>query len=108
MADKRASWKPSKTAVGGGGGATFLLTVWALVVANVDMSNENAVLGSVIVGGLGAGVIAWLTPDDSVSFGRRTKEALMAALTYEAEDHAAGLGDIAVDTGEAPVIEPPT
>ena len=106
MSQKRASWKPSKTAIGGGSGSGLLLTVWALIAANTDMSSTNATLGAIVVGGLGAGAVAWLTPDDSVSFGRRTKDALMATLTYEAEDHFSGALPVP-DEDEAPVAEPP-
>ena len=108
---KRASAIPSKTAVAGGAGAGLgaaLLTAWTAFNPESLTSAQTAAVGT-LVAIVTAFAVAWLTPDDSVSFGRRTKEALLGVLTNEADDHAAGIvpAEELNDTDTAPEVNPP-
>lgn len=111
MATPRASWVPSKTAVAGTTGAGLGPALLTLFIAfNPDAMNATQIAAvSTMVAIVTSFVVAWLVRDDSVSFGRRTKEALLETLTYEAADHAAGVlpAAVAMEPSEAPVAEPP-
>ena len=81
--DPRASWKPSATSLGAGGGTGVLAAIWALVIINTDISEANAAFGGIVVAALGAGLSAFLTPDDDVSLGRRARKAALAFMSQE-------------------------
>ena len=56
--EPRASWKPSATTLGATGGTSTIMALWSLVAVNTDMSNINFGLGTIVVGGVGAGLSA--------------------------------------------------